>query len=197
MPAAGPVDRVLQHRPQDARGGHSARGTSGNLPERRPSTSRLSVMGMTVWVDSWQVQCCGEPFHRGSQVAWTLGPADTVWLEEILSPHARQPVDAAEEHHGGLPEDAQATVGTVTGIAAVHCRFESSPGGGPPAFCAVRGSGVLTDIERADGWTLDRGEERFVGYLVRLDVDSGRCGRCEAQPMRSANETMIPSGPRT
>jgi hypothetical protein len=26
---------------------------------------------------------------------------------------------------------------------------------------------------------------------------SGRCGRCEAQPMRSASETMIPSGPRT
>jgi hypothetical protein len=24
-----------------------------------------------------------------------------------------------------------------------------------------------------------------------------RCGRCEAQPMRSASETMIPSGPRT
>ena len=26
---------------------------------------------------------------------------------------------------------------------------------------------------------------------------NGRCGRCEAQPMRSASETMIPSGPRT
>ena len=25
----------------------------------------------------------------------------------------------------------------------------------------------------------------------------GRCGRCEAQPMRSASETTIPSGPRT
>ena len=29
-------------------------------------------MDMTVWVDSWQMQCCGEPFCRGSQVAWTL-----------------------------------------------------------------------------------------------------------------------------
>jgi hypothetical protein len=27
--------------------------------------------------------------------------------------------------------------------------------------------------------------------------DRGRCGRCEAQPMRSASDTMIPSGPRT
>jgi hypothetical protein len=30
-------------------------------------------MGMTVWVDSWQMRCCGEAFHVGSQVAWTLG----------------------------------------------------------------------------------------------------------------------------
>jgi len=28
-------------------------------------------------------------------------------------------------------------------------------------------------------------------------TDHRRCGRCEAQPMRSASETMIPSGPRT
>ena len=28
-------------------------------------------------------------------------------------------------------------------------------------------------------------------------VLAARCGRCEAQPMRSASETMIPSGPRT
>jgi hypothetical protein len=30
---------------------------------------------------------------------------------------------------------------------------------------------------------------------AELRVDSS--GRCEAQPMRSASETMIPSGPRT
>jgi hypothetical protein len=127
-------------------------------------------MDMTVWVDSWQMQCCGEPFHRGAQVAWTLGPAESDWLEEILSPHARQTVDAVEDHHGGLPEDTEATMGIVTGIVAVHCRFESSPGSGPATFYPVRGSGVLTDIESADGRTSDRDEQGFVGYLVQLDV---------------------------
>jgi DNA-binding NarL/FixJ family response regulator len=28
-------------------------------------------------------------------------------------------------------------------------------------------------------------------------IERAVCGRCEAQPMRSASETMIPSGPRT
>jgi hypothetical protein len=88
-------------------------------------------MDMTVWVDSWQMQCCGEPFHRGSQVAWTLGPADIDWLEEMMSPGAQQTVHAAEEHHGGVHEDTPATLGTVTGIAAVHCRFEALPASGP------------------------------------------------------------------
>jgi hypothetical protein len=88
----------------------------------------------------------------------------------MLSPRAQQTVDAAEEHHGGVPEDTPATLGTVTGIAAVHCRFEALPGSGPATFYPVQGSGVLTDIESADGWTPDREEERFVGYLVQLDV---------------------------
>ena len=127
-------------------------------------------MEMTVWVDSWQLQCCGEPFRRGSQVAWTLGPADTDWLSEMLSPHAQQAVDAAEDHHGGVPEDTQATMGTVIGIAAVHCRFEPMPDGDPATFYPVQGSGVPTDIESADGWTSDLDDERLVGYLVQLDA---------------------------
>ena len=32
---------------------------------------------------------------------------------------------------------------------------------------------------------------------LSLEGPAGRCGGCEAQPMRSASETMIPSGPRT
>ena len=42
-------------------------------------------VGLTVWVDSWQMQCCGEPFRVGSQVTWTLGAADQDWLRETGS----------------------------------------------------------------------------------------------------------------
>jgi hypothetical protein len=127
-------------------------------------------MGMMVWVDSWQMQCCGEPFHLGSQVDWTLGDADPDWLEAVLGADAQRTVDAAEEHHGGVPEDTAPTRGTVTAIAAVHCRYAARPRSDPHTSYPVPGSGVLTDVESADGWTPDRGDEQFVGYLVQLEL---------------------------
>ena len=63
-------------------------------------------MGLTVWVDNWQMQCCGEPFSVGQQVSWTLGDVDQDWLMAMLGADAQVSVDAAEEHHGGLPGDA-------------------------------------------------------------------------------------------
>jgi hypothetical protein len=98
---------------------------------------------------------------------------------------AQQTVDAAGEHHGGIPEDTTPTRGTVTHIAAVHCRY--APGSGSESrtiYYPVAGSGVLTNIDSADGWTADRGDERFVGYLVQLNPDSGRSGRSYPAPQR-------------
>jgi len=59
--------------------------------------------------------------------------------------------------------------GTVTHIAAVHCRYAPRPGSESRTIYPVAGSGVLTIIESADGWTADRGDERFAGYLVQLE----------------------------
>ena len=122
---------------------------------------------MTLWVDAWQMQCCGEPFRLGSQVAWTVGEADPKWLGAVLGAEMSPGVDGAEEHHGGIPEDTEPTKGVVTGISAVHCRYAPRPGDAR-ALYPVPGSGVLTDVDSADGWIADRGEERFVGYVVRL-----------------------------
>jgi hypothetical protein len=109
-------------------------------------------MGMTVWVDAWQMQCCGEPFRRGSRVSWTLGTVDSERIHALLGAHG-QHVDAEEHHHGGVPEDTEPTQGTVTRITAVF--FRDGPGGGS-----------LRDVNLADGWTGDRDDERFVGYLA-------------------------------
>lgn len=97
-----------------------------------------------------------------------MGEADPDWLRAVLGAAAWPGVDGAEEHHGGIPQDTEPTTGAVTRIWAVHCRYAPRPGD-PRAPCPVPGSGVLTDVESADGWTADRGEERFVGYVVRLD----------------------------
>jgi hypothetical protein len=87
---------------------------------------------MMIWVDGWQMQCCGEPFRLGSQVAWTLRAADPDWLAATLGSDAQQAVDAAEDHHGGVPDDTVPTRGRVRRIAAVHCRFAPEPGSDSP-----------------------------------------------------------------
>ena len=142
---------------------------SGNNSTSWLRAARLWLMGMTVWVDSWQMQCCGKPFHLGPQVAWTLSAADSGWMDTMLGMHAQQTVDAAE-HHGGVPEETIPTRGTVTHIVAVHCRYAPRASSGSRTVYPVAGSAVLTDIESADGWTADRGDERFVGYLVQLEL---------------------------
>ena len=126
-------------------------------------------MIMTVWVDSRQMQCCGNPFRRGSKVTWTLRDADPDWFAAMLGPFVRRTVQAEEEHHGGVPEDTPPTTGTATLIAAVHCRY-APRGSDPGPSYPVPGSGVLTEVEAADGWVADRGKQRFAGYLVQLKV---------------------------
>ena len=114
------------------------------------------------------MQCCGEPFRLGSAVAWTLEPTDSDWLDLMLGVQPHPAVDAAEDHHGRLPAHTEPTSGTVTRITAVHCRYAPRPGSDAATVYPVPGSGVLTDVESADGWVADRGNERFAGYLVRL-----------------------------
>lgn len=50
---------------------------------------------MTLWVDAWQLQCCGEPFRLGSPVAWMVREADPDWLQAVLGAEATAGVDGA------------------------------------------------------------------------------------------------------
>jgi hypothetical protein len=155
---------------------------------------------MTLWVDAWQMQCCGEPFRLGSQVAWTVGEADPDWLAAVLGAETAPGVGGAEEHHGGIPEDTEPTTGVVTRISAVHCRYALGPGGDPRVLCPVPGSGVLADVDLADGWIADRGEECFVGYVVWLDqvncdIDDDLVAYREAELALLAARFSLP-GPR-
>jgi hypothetical protein len=110
---------------------------------------------MTVWVGSWQMQCCGKPFRVGSRVSWTLGGADPDWVETMLGADTQETVDAVEEHHGGVPEDTVPTRGTVIRISAVHCRCAPRPGSDSRTSCQVPGSGALT-VDRPHVYGLTR-----------------------------------------
>jgi len=123
---------------------------------------------MRIWVDGWQMECCGEPFSVGSEVAWTLGDHDPTFLHLVLGsdgPASR--VDAVEEHHGGVPADAPATAGVVTAIRAVFARYAPDAG----AVAPVPDSGWIVDVTTASGRSpTDTDHRRFAGYLVTLTV---------------------------
>lgn len=34
------------------------------------------MVARTIWMDDWEMQCCGEPFEVGSRVTWTLVSAN-------------------------------------------------------------------------------------------------------------------------
>jgi hypothetical protein len=125
---------------------------------------------LTIWMDAWQMQCCGIPFSVGSQVEWTLvADSDRDFLTSVLGNEIASAVTHWEEHHGGLPEDAAATAGTVRAIRAVRCQYGRSPGQPDGALYPVAESATITRIESADGWDADDGEAKFVAYLIEID----------------------------
>ena len=65
--------------------------------------------------------------------------------------HLQRTAEAAEEHHGGDPEDTAPAEGKVIHIAAVHCRNAPQPASGSRTLYPVPGSGVLTEAGPANG----------------------------------------------
>jgi len=127
---------------------------------------------LRVWVDDWQMQCCGQPIEVGAKVSWTLKPADDLdFAAAVLGQELAQSLTHAEEHHGGLPDGAPVTVGTVTAIKAVRCRYDRAPGGDDKTLYPVEGTVDLREVSRADGWERDEPDLRFVCYLVDVDED--------------------------
>ncbi len=66
----------------------------------RPVECQNGVVDLKVWVDDWQMQCCGAPFSVGDEVSWTLREPDTAWLEAVLDKDVAGGIGGAEEHHG-------------------------------------------------------------------------------------------------
>lgn len=124
-------------------------------------------VGRIVWVDDWQMQCCGHPFGIGGVVSWTLAPTiDRDFLSLVLGPDAEAVTDA-EEHHSDSTT-LSSIDGVVAGLEAVYCRYNGSSGSdrGPP----IARSAVRRRRDRVDGWEPDDGDLRFVGYLVEVDT---------------------------
>ncbi|WP_418957964.1 DUF6578 domain-containing protein [Streptomyces tritici] len=121
-------------------------------------------MTVTVWVDDWQMQCCGESFGPGDVVSWELIEADPEDYADLVGDEVAAGIGFREEHHGQGAGDAPVAL-EVVGVDEVHCRYEvSSRGGGVSE--PVPGTTEFVPVERADGWAKTRAGVRFAGYLV-------------------------------
>jgi hypothetical protein len=122
-----------------------------------------------VWVDGWQIQCCGAPFAVGSRVTWELSPSvDRDYLGAVLGEAAVGRITDHEEHHGDAL-DAETVAGVVQSIERVSCSY--APIDDRNVTYPVEGSVVVTPAQAADGWEPETDELRFVGYVVTLEPD--------------------------
>ena len=128
---------------------------------------------MLVWVDAWQMQCCGEPFAIGDRVTWALNhEPDLDWLQAAVGPEVADRIQFAEDHHGALPDDHPVSRGSVVGIHAAYSLYAPVAGGGR-TFHPVPGSAVLQETALADGNEDTESDEDFNGYVVELDLLPG------------------------
>ncbi|MFJ2894318.1 DUF6578 domain-containing protein [Streptomyces sp. NPDC087218] len=122
-------------------------------------------MTLTIWVDDWQMQCCGERFVPGDVVSWTLLEADPEEYADVVGSERAAGIDFREEHHGQGEERAPTSVEVVS-IDEVHCRYGVPPGAADKVNHPVPGTTVLVPVGAADGWAETGPELRFAGYLV-------------------------------
>ncbi len=141
------------------------------------STGEVIGESLLVWVDAWQIQCCGDPFAVGSRVKWTLyEESDRDWLTSVLGDDLARQVTHGEEHHGGLPDDAPTTSGLVARIRAVSCKFGPDPtsvSAAAPVHIPIPGTADVVDVPEADGWYAEAEGRRFNGYLVDVERSPG------------------------
>lgn len=129
---------------------------------------------MRVWLDSWEWQCCGEPFEVGSEVEWALTPMlpeERSFLVEPLGSEILDGISHCETHHDHPHDEPRPipTRGRVESIEAVYWTRAPRPGQDRHVVYPVEGSAVVVKRETVDGWEPeDEGGLRHEGYIVDL-----------------------------
>lgn len=114
----------------------------------------------TIYYDSWQIQCCGEPFSVGDKIEWTCCmPRETKNAHGII-------IYFEEEHHG-FP--THTITGNVSKIIAERSEFPKDE----REVWYEKADIIREELQNADGWESefkddDVTERTFWGYIVEL-----------------------------
>jgi hypothetical protein len=123
-------------------------------------------MPEVVWVADWEMQCCGDRFAVGGEVAWRLSPVeDRPSLSDALGDGAAGTVTAFYDHHSDTPAPPEVK-GVVRTIRAVFRDYQLID----RTLVPMPGSTVAVAREAGNGWEPEAQPQRFAGYLVELDT---------------------------
>ena len=125
-------------------------------------------MSLTLWVDRWQQQCCGQPWGVGSAVSWTVTDPDEDHLVPLFSHENGVVIDEAEEHHDPGVDGFPTVCGIVRSIRAVSVAYELNPDA--RSMYPIPGSATLTSVSSSG--SSPRDVPGFMGFIVELDVDA-------------------------
>lgn len=133
---------------------------------------RMGLVVRTVWVESWQMQCCGTPFRIGERISWTLARVqDDLFLEDLLGVDRASTITDCEDHHDVAPNpDESPTEGEVRTISAVFCDYRPDPARPGPGLFPVAGTGDVQARDSVDGWEPETEVRKLIGYLVEVAV---------------------------
>lgn len=113
----------------------------------------------TVYYESWQLQCCGDPFSVGDNVEWDCVQSEYKNAHGIV-------LDFDENHHGFA---AYSVSGIVNKIIVERSEFPK----GERETWYDKAKTIHEEIQHADGWESeykddDTTERTFWGYIVEL-----------------------------
>lgn len=109
---------------------------------------KADAVKAVVWYASWQMECCGDPFAVGDDVAWTADEdVDDEWFTAALGPGMAASITHSEEHHSD--EEHLATVeGRVISITGAWCAFGPVEPG-DRVHVPIEGSAQFVELEEA------------------------------------------------
>lgn len=125
-----------------------------NQFDKRKITKKTRLSECSIYYQSWQMQCCGDPFSVGDKIEWTC----TV-PPRLKNAHGTI-YDFEEDHHG---DETHSITGTVTKIIAEYSKVEKDCKG-------LNYDHVCTNMEEqtsAKNFEHEDGEHLW-GYIVEL-----------------------------
>ena len=117
---------------------------------------------MIVWIDDWQIQCCGDPFKVKDTVTWTV----VKWNFDTSNIKGLDKVDYYYENHD--VEDFE-LIGTVEHIQCIYQKYTLDTKNN----VYIPTEGILKDFKKeiATGYEENLNDFQFTGYLVTLNTN--------------------------